>query len=177
MMQIVVRYGLIAGLVAGAGLSGAVFLMNDHGSSSMLVGYLIMLVALSAVFVGIKRHRDQNLGGVIRFWPAFGTGLAISFVAGILYALAWEATMAATHMDFAGSYAKAMIEKEKAKGVTGDALAKIVADMESFKVMYANPLFRLPMTFAEIFPIGILVSLISAGLLRNSRFMAAQKGS
>ena len=47
--------------------------------------------------------------------------------------------------------------------------------MEQFKVQYANPLFRLPMTFIEIFPVGVLVSLFAAALLRNPRFMAARK--
>jgi hypothetical protein len=38
-------------------------------------------------------------------------------------------------------------------------------------VQYADPLYRLPMTFIEIFPIGVLVSLIAAALLRNRRFL------
>ena len=38
---------------------------------------------------------------------------------------------------------------------------------------YANPLFRLPMTFMEIFPVGFLITLLAAALLRNSRFLAA----
>ena len=43
--------------------------------------------------------------------------------------------------------------------------------------MYANPLYRLPITFVEIFPIGVLISLISAVLLRNSRFLPARRSS
>jgi hypothetical protein len=127
------------------------------------------------VFVAIKRRRDVDLGGVIRFWPAFGLGLGISLVAGILYVAAWEAALAVIHSDFAGAYAKALIEQQKAKGVTGDALAKFTAEMERFKEQYRNPLYRLPVTFAEIFPIGALVSLVSAALLRNSRFLPARQ--
>jgi hypothetical protein len=131
---------------------------------------------LSAVFVGIKRHRDVDRGGVIGFWPAFGLGLGISFVAGVFYVAAWEAVQAMTQMDFASSYAKAIIASEQAKGASAEALAKLGADMEAFKTQYADPLFRLPMTFAEIFPVGVLVSLISAGLLRNSGFLPARRG-
>ena len=47
--------------------------------------------------------------------------------------------------------------------------------MEVFKTMYANPLLRLPMTFVEIFPVGVLVSLVTAGLLRNSRFLPMRR--
>ncbi len=77
-------------------------------------------------------------------------------------------------MDFAKDYADALIAEERAKGVSGAALAKFTAEMEAFKTSYANPLYRWPMTFSEIFPVGILVSLVSAGLLRNSRFLPAR---
>ena len=175
MIRMILSYGLIAGLLVGVPLS--IITTNAHigGSWGMVVGYLIMLVALSTVFIAIKRRRDRDQGGVIRFWPAFGLGLGISFVAGVIYVLAWEATVAYTHMDFASVYAQSVIEQQKAKGVSGEALQKVVAQMEQFKVQYADPLYRLPMTFIEIFPVGVLVSLISAALLRNSRFMPARR--
>ena len=177
MFQKMVSYGLIAGLVVGIPLFGLTLALNGHPPSpwGVVIGYLTMLIALSAVFVAIKRQRDLEQGGVIRFWPAFAMGLGISAVAGVCYVLAWEAALAVTHMDFAGGYAKAMIEQQRAKGVTGDALAKFVADMENFKTQYANPLYRVPMTFSEIFPVGVLVSLVSAGLLRNSRFLPVKR--
>ena len=58
--------------------------------------------------------------------------------------------------------------------MSGPALAQVVAEMERFKANYANPLYRLPMTFSEIFPVGILVSLVTAALLRNRRFLPAR---
>ena len=179
MLKRILSYGLIAGAVVGVptylvGLQIARHPQHDFGGAGLVQGYLTMLIALSAVFVAIKRRRDRELGGVIRFWPALGLGIGISVVAGICYALSWEAALAVSHMDFAGSYAATLIEQQRAEGVSGQELAKFVAEMEHFKVQYANPLYRLPMTFAEIFPVGVLVSLISAGLLRNSRFLPAR---
>ena len=173
MLRRVLSYGLIAGAIVGVPLSVLTIAMNGRAllSYGMVIGYTLMLIALSTVFVAIKRHRDVDLGGVITFWPAFGLGLGISFVAGIIYVAAWEATVALTHSDFAGTYANALIEQQRAKGVTGEALAQFTAGMERFKAQYSNPFYRLPMTFIEIFPIGVLVSLVSAGLLRNTRFM------
>ena len=176
MLRYILKYGLVAGVVAGGVLSAVSIAlagqqMLEHG---MVIGYLTMLVALSAVFVGIKRHRDAELGGVIRFWPAFGLGIGISFVASVIYMLSWELATSIVHLDFADAYAKFLIEQERAKGASAEALAKRAAEMETFKVQYANPLFRLPMTFAEIFPVGVLVSLASAALLRSSRFMPAR---
>ena len=177
MLRTILKYGVISGLVVGGFEVATVVLFSGMPplKYGMWVGYTTMLIALSAVFVGIKQHRDVDRGGVIAFWPALGVGLGISFVAGIFYVAAWELVQSMTHMDFAGSYARAMIESERAKGASAAALAKLTADMAAFKVQYADPMFRLPMTFIEIFPVGVLVSLVSAGLLRNSRFLPARR--
>jgi len=177
MLGRLVRYGGAAGLIVGVELFTVTLAFNGHPTApwGAVVGYLTMLVALSAVFLAIKSWRDEDLGGVVRFWPALGLGLAISAVASVLYVLAWEAALAVTHMDFAGGYARALIAQQRARGVSGEALDRYIAQMETFKAQYADPLYRLPMTFTEIFPVGVLVSLVSAGLLRNSRFLPARR--
>ena len=176
MLRYILRYGLVAGLIVGVPMSIATLGMSGKSMMhyGMLVGYLTMLVGLSAIFLAIKRHRDADLGGVIRFWPALGLGLGISAVAGVIYVIAWDVSCALAHADFAGAYARAMIAQQQAKGLSGAALAKFKAEMDQFQVQYANPLYRWPMTFIEIFPVGVVVSLVSAGLLRNSRFMPAK---
>lgn len=177
MLRKILVHGVIAGLVVGIPLFVLTVGWNGHRqlSGSVVLGYTIMLIALSAVFTGIKNYRDRDLGGVIGFWHAVGLGLGISLVAGIFYVAAWEAALAVTHWDFAGSYADATIAQAKAKGTTGAALAKLVDEMRQFRTEYANPLYRLPMSFTEIFPVGVLVTLVSAGLLCNSRFLPARK--
>lgn len=179
MLRNIFIYGTIAGVIVAIPTFGLTVLLKDHPPESygLLIGYTTMLIALSAIFVAIKRQRDVEGGGVIRFWPALALGLGVSAIAGICYVLAWEAALAVTGMDFGGDYARALIAAEKAKGVSGAALAKFTAEMEAFKAQYANPLYRLPMTFAEIFPVGVLVSIVSAALLRNSRFLPARRPS
>jgi hypothetical protein len=173
MLRKILSYGALAGLIAGGCLSALAILLANKGMLEYgeVVGYLTMLVALSTIFVAIKRYRDRDLGGVIRFWPAFGLGVGISFVAALFYMASWEFAVAVTKVDFATSYSDFLIEQEKAKGASVEALAKLRTEMEEFKVMYANPLIRLPMTFLEIFPVGLLVSLVSAGLLRIRGFL------
>lgn len=177
MFNTIVKYGVIAGVVVAAFMFATFLGFGDMPPMpwGMVIGYAGMLVALSAVFAGIKRHRDVDRGGVIGFWPAFGMGLAISFIAGVFYVVAWEAVLAITDMDFIASYSNAMLEQARAQGATEAALAKLAADMEALKVQYANPMFRMPMTFVEIFPVGVLVSLVSAALLRNPRFLPARR--
>jgi hypothetical protein len=171
MLRIILTYGVIGGLIAGAVLS--VVVLNFEGATGqygMAIGYLIMLVGLSTIFIAIKRQRDLVQGGVIGFFPALGMGLAISLVAGIIYALCWDTALHVIGIDtFIDKFAGA-----QSSGLSGEALAKAQAEMESFRTAYHNPLFRLPMTFVEIFPVGVLVSLASAALLCNSRFLPAR---
>lgn len=175
MSRIILIFGVIAGLVVAVPM--CVLVANsEHGSAatSLFTGYLIMLLALSLVFFGVKRLRDRELGGAIRFVPALLAGLGISAVAGVIYVIGWEITLAVTDYAFIDSYSTATIDAARAKGSSAAELAAVVAQMDEFRRQYANPLFRLPMTFVEIFPVGVLVSLISAALLRNSRFLPAR---
>ena len=177
MFRKILIFGAIAGLIVGGILFGMTVAHGDKPPLryGMLIGYASMLVALSFVFVGIKRHRDEDLGGAIRFLPALGMGLAISLVAGIFYVVAWEAALATTGMDFAAEYGRQVLDQKRAAGASEAQLAELATQMAAFAKQYANPMFRIPMTFVEIFPVGVLVSLVSAALLRKPGFMPAKR--
>jgi len=175
MVRIALIYGAIAGAITiGVMVAGLVFSGGEGAMASRFVGYLIMIVALSMIFIGIKRYRDRDLGGVIKFGPAFGLGLAIAAVAGVIYAAGWEAYLASSDYAFIHDYTAGLIEKKREAGVAGEALDKFVADMEAMVKNYGNPLYRMPMTFMEIFPVGLIVALISAALLRNPKVLPAR---
>lgn len=173
MLQRILGYGATAGLIAGGAVSLTALGVGDHGIGGwgMALGYLIMLVALSTIFVAIKRQRDLVGGGVIRFWPAFGLGFAISVVASLIYGLCWDAALAIGHIRFGHSYAASTIAQAKARGMAPDALAKLTAEMTKFAEQYdGSILYRLPMSMMEILPVGVLVSLISAVMLWKGLF-------
>jgi len=172
MTRIILIFGIAAGLIVAVPMCLMVA-NSEHGSAaqSYFAGYLVMVLALSLIFFGVKRLRDRELGGVIRFVPALLAGLGISAVAGVIYVIGWEITLAVTDFAFIDSYSTAAVEAARAKGASAADIAAIAAQMDEFRRQYANPFFRLPMTFIEIFPVGILISLISAALLRNSRFL------
>jgi hypothetical protein len=68
-----------------------------------------------------------------------------------------------------------VLEQARAEGKAAAELAQMAKELDEFKVMYANPMMRLPMIFSEIFPVGLLVSLVSALLLRKPDFMPARR--
>jgi len=168
-------YGLLSGMVIIAIIiSGLALAERVQFAGSEWFGYLVMLSALTFIFFGVKRYRDIDRGGVIGFGRALGLGIAITIVAAIAYVLVWEVYLAATNYAFIDDYVDGIRRAKQAAGLTGAALAREMAPMEAMRVDYANPLFRLPMTFVEIAPVGMLVAFVSAALLRNPRFLPAR---
>jgi len=162
--KIVITYGVIAGLVIICSGIASIAL----GVASMWLGFLVMIVAFSAIFVAIRQYRDQALGGVIKFSTAALLGLGIVAIASIVYVIVWEIYIHATDFSFMDQYANAILDDKKAAGVSGPEWDALVKEMEQMNSSYRNPLVRLPMTFLEVFPIGLLIALLSAAMLRNS---------
>ena len=144
MLKRILIYGTMAGLAVGAMLyaTTAAPWGMPHGAVGMLIGYTTMLIALSLVFVGIKRQRDDAGGGVIGFWSAFGMGLGISVVAGIFYVLAWELAQATTVAGFIDSYTAALIADKKAAGASAAELARYTAEMKAFAAQGRMPIIN-----------------------------------
>ena len=165
-------FGSISGLITITGIMLTFLLPNAHGS--VWLGYAIMIVALSMILFGVKRYRDNERGGVIKFLPALGLGLMIAAVAGIIYVAVWEAYLFLTHYTFMDNYTAAILAQKKAAGTHGAALQAEIAQLNEMKAEYANPFIRMGMTFIEIFPVGVLIALISAALLRNPRVLPAR---
>lgn len=176
MRNIILTHGLIAGVIVGVPMLIGNLVFDSHPpvAVAMTVGYATMLIALSTVFLGIKRHRDTAGGGVIKFWPALGMGLGISVIAGLVYVATWELTQALSGYPFVADYTRMLVAEKQAAGASAAEIATLRAQMNQFAVQYADPFYRLPVTFIEIFPVGVVVSLISAALLRNPRFLPAR---
>lgn len=174
MGRIIGVYGAIGGIIVAVGMMAGIILVGDHGTLGMVVGYLSMLVALSMVFVGVKRYRDLIGGGVIRFLPALGVGLGIALVASLFYVVAWEIYMYATDYTFMDVYVAEQIRAMQVDGKSAAEIAKFSSDMAAFKAQYAQPVYRMLITLSEIAPVGILVSLVSALALRNPRVFPAR---
>ena len=151
------RYSLVYGGIAGTiiiAIACAVLAMDLPGHfETPWFGYLVMLVALSLIFVGVKRYRDVECGGVIRFGRAFALGLGMAVVAGVVYVAVWEAYVAATGWDFMAEYAGSTLEGMRADGASPTAIAAKEEEMRGFEQIFANPLLRIPAIFAEIFPV------------------------
>lgn len=179
-MPVILRYSAIYGLLSGAViiaviLAGIMFSEQLPFLSSVWMGYLVMLIALTVIFVGVKRYRDIERGGVIGFLNALGVGLAMAVVAALAYVVVWEIYLAATDYAFMDMYVASSIEGLRDDGLSAAELASRIESLEQMREQYRSPLFRVPVTFVEIFPVGLIVSLVSAVLLRNPRVFPATR--
>ena len=176
MLKIALVYGVISGTIVIISMIFGIVSSDGKGFyASEYFGYLIMLIALSMIFIGIKRYRDLHLGGIIKFLPALGLGVAIAAIAGVMYVFVWELYSMSTDYAFIASYTDGLIEAKKAEGISGAALEKIIADAREMEADYHKFYIRLPMTFVEIFPVGLIISIVSAALLRNPKLLPARK--
>jgi hypothetical protein len=173
-MKYATVYGGIGGAIPIIIISASLAFDVSNHTTSVWFGYLVMLVALSLIFVGVKRYRDVECGGIIRFGRAFGLGLGMAAVAGLVYALGWEIFIAASGYDFIGDYTRTMVEGMRSEGATQAAIDAKVAELGEMAKIYNFPPYRIAMIFAEIFPVGLLVALISAALLRNPKMLPAR---
>ncbi|NNE57446.1 MAG: DUF4199 domain-containing protein [Hellea sp.] len=166
-------YGTPAGaLIIGFMMTNYLMFGLHSGATSMVIGFIIMFLVLSLIFFGIKKFRDREQGGVIKFSKALMLGLAMSLCAGIAYVVIWEVFQLFIGDRFITEYTDHLIELEKAKGVSAEALQIFTDKKMALKESYANPLFRIPVTFSEIFPMGIIVSLVSALALHVPKIWA-----
>jgi len=175
------RIILVYGAVAGALTIGMTILWSrmemSSGALGLPIGYLIMLITLSLIFVGVKQYRDVEGGGVISFARASLVGLAIATIGTLVYMLVWEGYMMATSFSFYDSYLNDQVAELSATDLDDATRLAREAELEKFRSRFQSRAFRLFVSFTEIFPVGFVVSLLSATLLRNPGFMpAARKG-
>lgn len=173
MKKIIIIYGLIAGLIVSAVMVATTSTYcnnpNANMTEGMIYGFTAMIVAFSMAFIGIRNYRNKYNNGIISFGKAFQIGLLIVLVASTMYMLAWEVEYNFFFSDFGDKYAVKMIQAAKAKGASATELAATTTEMNDFKVQYKNPLYRIFMTYVEILPLGIVITLISAFILKKKK--------
>lgn len=165
MTRLILTYGVPAGLFIILGIIIGI----ELGANQEWLGYLIMFVVFSMIYVAVRKHRDDDLGGVISFSKAFLVGLGISAVAGVVYVAVWEFYSSFDNYQFIDNYTNSMINSIRASDKSPADMASAIAEIEAMAAQYRNPLYRLPLTFLEVFPPGVLVSIGSAIALKNHK--------
>jgi hypothetical protein len=143
---------------------------NPGFESNDVLGYAFMVVVFSMTFFGIRNYRNKVLDGIISFGQAFKTGALIAFIGSTMYVAVWLFYYYLFVPDFMDQYTIHVLKEAARDGA--DLKAK-TEEMAKFKDMYKSPFFVIIITYTEVLPIGLIVALVSALILKKKKTVAA----
>ena len=170
MKRIVIIFGLLSGAVSSAMMFLTLPLINNgtvNNHNGEVIGYTAIFLSFLLVFFGIRSYRENAGGGTISFGRAFSAGILITLISCLFYVASWEIIYFKMMPDFLDKYAARTIAELHAKGASADAIAAKTKELAMMKEMYDKPLINAAITFIEPFPVGLIVTLVSAGILRR----------
>ncbi len=168
MKKTVLTFGIIAGLIISVLMDSSLLLAKWVGPGhSMAIGYTIMVASFLLVYFGIRSYRDNTLGGEITFGRAFSCGILITLITTIFYVVSWEILYFNFMPHFMDSYFAAQIHQVQSSGLDPAVIATKVAAIQHSQQLYQNPFVNMAYTFIEPLPVGIIITLISAAVLRR----------
>jgi hypothetical protein len=169
MKKTVLTFGFLSGALSALMMFATVPFIEQIGfDRGFIVGYTAIVISFLFVYFGIRSYRDNVLDGHITFGRGFGVGMLITLISCACYVVAWQIVYFNFMPDFMDKYSAYVVENLKASGATQAAIDDAVKQGVEFKELYdSNPLFNAAVTFIEPFPVGLLVTLISAAVLRK----------
>jgi hypothetical protein len=165
--QFILKAVLLYGVTVGSVIIGVNTLSYEFGLASAWLGFLVMFLAFSTVYFAMAQFRDEVLGGVLKISTGMLFGFGITGVASVVYVAVWEIYLHATDFEFIESYIASILESLQAQGASAAELEAARKDTATLRENYANNWYRLTLTATEIFPVGALVSLVSALILKR----------
>ena len=170
MKKTVLTFGLISGAISAATMLVTLPFVDKIGfEKGEILGYTVMVLSALMVFFGVRSYRENAGGGRLTFGRGFAVGLLITLISSACYVATWEIVYYKLMPDFADKYAAQMVERAKASGASQQKIDEQVRQAKQFKQMYDNPVMNVGITFMEVFPVGLVVTLVSAGILRKAR--------
>ena len=168
MKKTILTFGLISGVVISVLMIATVPFGDRLGiGHSYLVGYTTMILAFLLVYFGIRSYRDNFGDGHISFGKAFVIGISTTLISSLCYVVTWEIIYFKFMPDFMDKYGAYAIQKLQASGASAAAIQAKVEEIKRYKVLEDNPLTNAAMTFLEPFPVGLIITLASAAILRR----------
>jgi hypothetical protein len=169
MKKVVWTFGLISGAIMALFMTATLPFANALDEHSLLLGYTGIVAGFLLVYFGIRSYRDNVLGGTIGFGRAFTVGILIAAIGSVCYVATWEVMYYKFMPDFYSKYAQSAVDQARKNGKSEAEIAKTQATMDEMTKNAGNPVWVFAMTFVEPFPVGLLIALVSAGVLRRKR--------
>ena len=169
MKKVVLTFGVISGIVSSVLMLTVMHFVDRIGfDRGPIVGYTAMVVSFLLVFFVIRAYRENN-GGRISFGRAFSVGILITMISCCFYVVTWELIYFVITPDFGQKMADYMVRQVQSSSESPQAIAQKIQELKHFNELYQNLFFNLAVTFIEPLPIGLIITLISAAILRRGK--------
>jgi len=169
MKKTILTFGFISGAILSGVMLASIPLMDAHDDLGMIIGYSSMVLAFLLTYFGVRSYRENVAGGVISFGRAFAVGISITAIACCCYVATWEVVYNKFMPDFMDKYVACQLDNARKAGKSPAEIEATAKEMEHYKELYKIPLARIGMTFLEPLPVGLLMTLLAAGLLRKKQ--------
>jgi hypothetical protein len=170
MKKTILTFGLISGAISTLMMVATVPFAHKIGfDKALIIGYTNIVLSFLLVFFGVRSFRDNVGNGQITFVKGFTVGILITLISCLCYVATWEVLYFKFMPDFMDSYGAHVIEQAKASGATAAAIQTQIDQLNQFKEAYKNPFYNAAMTFIEPFPVGFVITLLSAAVLRRKQ--------
>lgn len=176
MKKVIWIYGLVIGVIISV---HTIIMMNmtvnnKNFKTNDVVGYTALIAMFSIIFFGIRKYRNHYNSGFISFGRAFKIGVLIALIGSSMYVIFGLGY----YYLFLPEYLDAYIQHVLANCTSPEELATKTGELARFKEMYKNPLFAILFSYMEVLPLGLIVALISALILkRNNRLTLSTTGN
>jgi len=170
MKKVVLTFGFLSGALSVLMMFGTMSFIDVIGfDRGVFVGYTAIVISFLFVYFGIRSYRDNVNGGAITFGKGLGVGLLITLISCVCYVGSWLVVERYFMPDFVDNYNAYAMDQLKASGASSAEIEKAAAEAAEFKKQYANPFIKAAFTLLEPLPVGLLITFVSAAVLRRKQ--------
>lgn len=170
MRGFIIAYGIVGSFINIIWLLLLVFVFYGRLNFDQLemIKYGFILLSLSITFFGVRAYRDKILEGSISIASGFFAAILMVTIISLIYTAGWLVATNISLPGYSDKYTDFMIDKARLMGKNQEDITKTMVEMEEYKLLVQNPTSYIMICMTEIFPIGLVFSILVAYIAKRS---------
>lgn len=163
MIKLILRYGLMSGILLSAFMVWSFSNMqsnSSHGMQSVVIGFASMIVSLG-VFMVLANLKHEKMTGAFRFKDSVTLNLGIAVLVSVMYLISWALVNHYIYPEFVEDYKAALGKQLHEKQLTEKGYREAMEMMAN----YPRPLYFIMYTLVEILPLALVLALVMSTVL------------
>jgi hypothetical protein len=167
MKKTILRYGLYSGIFMFLFfMVDSFFFADTDFDTREILGWVGIVLSTIFIYFGIRHYRDRYNNGLLSFGKGILLGLLILLFPSLVFGV-FNVIYVELNPEFMDKYYNYQVSQIRASLPAAEAAAKI-DEMEKQKEMFMSPVVQFFAMFLSVFAVGLIVTVISAFLLRRN---------